>query len=587
MKLLRLKINADFRSLKAGFELKFRPTHTKEVFLDEIRIFNRFEPFCFAGLNGSGKSNVLEALANIFYHLELCANRFKPDAFKSFFSPGTNINGPDAFELEYLIFKESLKDALDGLNIIRVVKSEGEEPKMYLKWDLSESDIDNEDQEIQIVATSFDKAAPGKIYLPDAVVGYSSGENETLSIPFIKSRLIHYDEYAQSTVRNERFEEPESSLVYIDNEMSQAVLLSCLIHESEDALKSLKNELRIVRLRSFRVTLQNHVLSVLDKNRTKQFPVFHQLNDKIEALRDISTAYFYHEFEEEKELEKSRTYNKLTLDFFLDDQMKLAFKDIFKSSLDMFQFFQLLYELNNNFIEVANISGGIKEEVYKSAGYYTDGKLPIPGPDNKAFFFEDFYIEKKKVNSEETFELLLKQFSDGEHQFLHTMGICLILKNKRALLLLDEPETHFNPDWRSRFIDMLESSIEESGADHLLKDILLTSHSPFIISDCLPNNVIFFDKKDDSKFSTARSARELGLKTFGSSINYILKNFFNTDLIPKKSKDELIELIENGSLEDLREAVEYFGESSEKQFLFRRIYELNEEAEDDSSASEN
>ncbi len=587
MKLLRLKINSDFRSLKAGFELNLRQTYEKEALLDTIRTFQRFEPFCFAGLNGSGKSNVLEAIANIFYHLELCANKFKPDAFKGFFSTGTNINRPDAFELEYLIFKEGLKDALDGLNIIRIVKREDEDPKMYLKWDLSESDTDIEDQEIQIVATSFDKAAPGKIYLPDAIVGYSSGENETLSIPFIKSRLIHYDEYAQSTVRNERFEKPESSLVYIDNEMSQAVLLSCFIFESDDALKSLKKELRIVRIRSFRITFQNHILKVLEKNQIKGFPIFHQLNDKIEALRRISTAHFYHKFVEEDKLDKPREYNKLTLDFYLDDQMKAAFKDIFTSSLDMFQFFQLLYELNNNFIEVANISEGIKEEVYKSAGYYTDGKLPIPGPNDKVFFFEDFYIEKRKISSDDTFELLLKQFSDGEHQFLHTMGICLILKDKRTLILLDEPETHFNPDWRSRFIDMLEESLEKSGADHLLKDILLTSHSPFVISDCLPNNVIFFDKKDDSKFSTAKSARELGLKTFGSSINYILKNFFKTDLIPKKSKNELINLIENGKLEDLKEAVEYFGESSEKQFLFRRIYELTEEIDNDSTASEN
>ncbi|OAN61019.1 hypothetical protein A8B79_05965 [Balneola sp. EhC07] len=584
MKLLRLKINSDFRSLKTGFELNFRPTFLKEEFLNEIRTLKKFEPFCFAGLNGSGKSNVLEALANIFYHLELCANRFKPDAFE-FFSPGTNINGPHAFELEYIIFKEDLKDVLDGLNIIRIVKKEGKEPKMYLKRDLFSPDAI--DQEIQIVATSFDKAAPGKIYLPDVIVGYSSGENETLSIPFIKSRLIHYDEYAQSTVRNERFEKPESSLVYIDNEMSQAVLLSSLIFESDQTLKSLKEELNIVRLRSFRITLQNHILKVLEKNQVKKYPVIHQLNNKIEALKKISTAHFFHKFEKDEEMEESREYYKLTLDFFLDNQMKAAFRNVFKSSLDMFQFFQLLYELNNNFIEVANIRGGIKEEVYKSAGYYTDGKLPIPGPADKVFFFEDFYIEKRKINSEETFELLLKQFSDGEHQFLHTMGICLILKDKRSLILLDEPETHFNPDWRSRFIDMLENSLEESGADHLMKDILLTSHSPFIISDCLPNNVIFFDKKDDSKFSVAKSASELGLKTFGSSINYILKNFFNTDLIPKKSKDELIDLIENGSLEELREAVEYFGESSEKQFLFRRIYELTEEMDNDSTASEN
>ncbi len=61
MKLHRLKILSDFRGLPAGFEISFTPS---DLFAKDL------EPICFVGLNGSGKSNVLEALSEIFFYLE-------------------------------------------------------------------------------------------------------------------------------------------------------------------------------------------------------------------------------------------------------------------------------------------------------------------------------------------------------------------------------------------------------------------------------------------------------------------------------------------------------------------------------------
>src|SRR6187399_1887338 len=87
MKLLRLKLQVDFRSLAAGFEVKFlddwnwdRSFKSKEEYRDYERCFD-FHPYCFAGRNGSGKSNVLEAIAAIFYHVELQSLGFIPKIF--------------------------------------------------------------------------------------------------------------------------------------------------------------------------------------------------------------------------------------------------------------------------------------------------------------------------------------------------------------------------------------------------------------------------------------------------------------------------------------------------------------------------
>lgn len=67
MKLVRLTILEKFRSLD-----KIPDNRDKEDFTVIFREdspcaeWENFHPYCFAGLNGSGKSNVLEALSNIF-----------------------------------------------------------------------------------------------------------------------------------------------------------------------------------------------------------------------------------------------------------------------------------------------------------------------------------------------------------------------------------------------------------------------------------------------------------------------------------------------------------------------------------------
>ena len=96
MKLSRIKLNCDFNSLSPGFELEFRASYKKEV---SEKDWLQFHPYCFAGLNGSGKSNILEALSNIFYHLQNCANVNHPKYFK----PNYNNGKPNAYELEYYI----------------------------------------------------------------------------------------------------------------------------------------------------------------------------------------------------------------------------------------------------------------------------------------------------------------------------------------------------------------------------------------------------------------------------------------------------------------------------------------------------
>ena len=42
----------------------------------------KVNPYCIVGRNGSGKSNILELLASIFYNIELSLLVYKPPVFE-------------------------------------------------------------------------------------------------------------------------------------------------------------------------------------------------------------------------------------------------------------------------------------------------------------------------------------------------------------------------------------------------------------------------------------------------------------------------------------------------------------------------
>lgn len=71
--------------------------------------------------------------------------------------------------------------------------------------------------------------------------------------------------------------------------------------------------------------------------------------------------------------------------------------------------------------------------------------------------------------------------SDGERQLLMVMGLIRVSRGKRALFLLDEPDTHLNPHWQNSYLELIN---EWTGiaADADQCHIILTSHNPLTIS---------------------------------------------------------------------------------------------------------
>jgi len=291
-------------------------------------------------------------------------------------------------------------------------------------------------------------------------------------------------------------------------------------------------------------------------------PILKQLEPQIQKLKKCASSWFSDD-------------KLMWLDFYVDENTKKAFQDNFESSFALFRFFQILYELNSRIVK-----DSIKEEVYSSKGYYTDGKLPTGSPEQNVFYFLDYLILKHVEGEPKPIELLLRNFSDGEHQFLHTMGICLMLKDRSSLLLLDEPETHFNPGWRAKFIKVLNDSIKAGGGNNMMKEILLSSHSPFIISDCMPNNVIVFEKNEITGSISAKTANELNIRTFGTSIEEISDKIFKYEQSIGELSNFELEKIDFNKIkteEDVikaKKSIQHLGDSIEKDLILARLNQL-------------
>ena len=108
------------------------------------------------------------------------------------------------------------------------------------------------------------------------------------------------------------------------------------------------------------------------------------------------------------------------------------------------------------------------------------------------------------------------------------------------------------------------------------QDHFITSHSPFIISDCKPNNVYIFnrDKRGKLKIETAAQKR---LNTFGTSVNILTEEIFNKNESQGDYSNKEINKIKRRKLdspEKIQKAKEdsrLLGDSVEKTLLFRKI----------------
>ena len=119
------------------------------------------------------------------------------------------------------------------------------------------------------------------------------------------------------------------------------------------------------------------------------------------------------------------TTETLILDYGVNEATRKAFRENFDGSpLALFQALQVLLALN-----LYAVNDELKSDLYRSSSHYVSETVPTPASDQRIMRFKFVRFTKQGV----TEPMTLKELSDGEHQLLHSLGLCLLFRNTNSL----------------------------------------------------------------------------------------------------------------------------------------------------------
>jgi len=387
------------------------------------------------GWNGTGKSNVLEALAIIFRDL-IAKKRMPAFAFQLAYCMGAGENlrrihidaDPDRGKDAFLIRVADARQIKQN-NLIHSVLDFGD-------------DADKSPQGESIKLTAF-LNADGE-YLPRYVFSYYSGESPRMHEVF-RPYLENYD----GKLRNG--EDPGMKrLFYAMPVHSQFVLLAFLIQQSDVVRAFLDDHLGLDPDEGI-----ESVLFVLRQPPWKSKaadgdPRFWNargvVRDFLSRLYDIALAPV-----EISRRVSTSIWNKETLQFKYLYVKDIAALRRLVGNQSPAQFFRDL--------ESTYVSELIEEVRIR--------------------------VRLKKNDGSVTF----RELSEGEQQLLTVLGLLRFTAEDESLFLLDEPDTHLNPRWCVNYLNYLRSFVGQSSEGQDNSHIVLTTHNPLAIAELVKEQV--------------------------------------------------------------------------------------------------
>ncbi|MGN0493617.1 MAG: AAA family ATPase [Acutalibacteraceae bacterium] len=200
----------------------------------------------------------------------------------------------------------------------------------------------------------------------------------------------------------------------------------------------------------------------------------------------------------------------------------------------------LLWQIYGDIKDIGEILGKFDDK------YFTNDTFTLP--------VEDMYIEENRELVGDLFErmeqyrpddsgiftkeLLPYRFScisSGEYQYAKVMGgieeFCVKLSSgeygnhPNLIYLLDEPETYMHPELCRTFLKRLDSVLKERTGNSDLQ-ILISTHSPLLLSDLLPEQITRLDV-DSRGYCVIKNGTDKAY--FGANIHTILADGFFLD----------------------------------------------------------
>ena len=167
---------------------------------------------------------------------------------------------------------------------------------------------------------------------------------------------------------------------------------------------------------------------------------------------------------------------------------------------------------------------------------FTNGQLPkcmgtLPPP----IFKESIFVRRKHKDGHWEKGIPLAKMSSGERQMVYQMSTILYhIHNLRSVsqgnlryhninILLDEIEICYHPEFQKEFIKRLTSMIKNQRFNQDMRiHILMTTHSPFVLSDVTASQIIYLENGHQLKDKELQDFKN----PFVANVNDIIKQSF-------------------------------------------------------------
>lgn len=150
-------------------------------------------------------------------------------------------------------------------------------------------------------------------------------------------------------------------------------------------------------------------------------------------------------------------------------------------------------------------------------------------------------------------EVTYRDLSEGEQQLLLVLGLLKFTARDETLFLLDEPDTHLNPAWSTRYLEFLDRFIRRRATCH----IIMSSHDPLVFAGLERDQVRIFRRGDRGQVAVEvpdRDPRGMGVAAILTSDLFRLRTTLDPatqleldqlrllSVIPRRTPDEDAEM---------------------------------------------
>ncbi|UWR12444.1 AAA family ATPase [Sulfitobacter mediterraneus] len=93
-----------------------------------------------------------------------------------------------------------------------------------------------------------------------------------------------------------------------------------------------------------------------------------------------------------------------------------------------------------------------------------------------------------------------RELSEGEQQLLTVLGLLQFTSSEESLFLLDEPDTHLNPRWSVEYLQHIRDFLKDDEGASRSSHVLLATHNPIAVAELVKEQVQIL-KRDEETLS--------------------------------------------------------------------------------------